>query len=125
MANLIFNSRQRRSTESAVNEARGIIDVNIGTVASTTDGNDLDEIKLAYPGAKYIKNQGDALVVYACFKEEREEDPVIASDFQKLTILEGYNWEVPNYISTTLPVLTGAVWSGLTRPGADLLILGY
>lgn len=125
MANLIFNSRQRRSTESAVNEARGIIDVNTGTVASTTEGDDLDEVKLAYPGAKYIKNQSDALVVYVCFKEEKEDDPITASDFQKLTMLEGYNWEVPNYISTTLPDFDGTDWSNLTRPGADLLILGY
>lgn len=125
MANLIFNSRQRRSTESAVNEARGIIDVNTGTILSTTAGDDLDEVKLAYPGAKYIKNQSDALVVYVCFKEEKEDDPITASDFQKLTMLEGYNWEVPNYISTTLPAFDGTDWSNLTRPGADLLILGY
>lgn len=119
---LKVNSDKVRSVISAVNEARGIEDINTSTVKTTTTEADLDEVKLLYPGAKYIKNQGDAVVVWVCFTPDT---PTSASDFQKLTMLEGYNWEVPCYLSATQPVLTEGVWSELKRPTADTLILAY
>lgn len=106
MKELRFNSNKQKCVTDSVNSIRGILDVNEATVKTTTTTNDIDEVKIVYPGFKSIKNiTDDTIIVYVCFLPEVTVD----EDWQKLHLLPGYNWETFNYISSTKPSFVEAV----------------
>lgn len=128
MKELRFNSIKQKCVTDSVNSIRGILDVNEATVKTTTTTNDIDEVKIVYPGFKSIKNiTDDTIIVYVCFLPEVTVD----EDWQKLHLLPGYNWETFNYISSTKPAFveesgdTPAYWKNCTRPEIDTLEIGY
>jgi len=117
-------SKKNDSVSKSVDTGRGIQDANTGMVLETANTALLTSIQVLYGGYKTIKNvTEDILSVWVYFPSDTP--PTVASDFKKFTLLAGYNWEAPAYISTTEPVLTGITWSALTRPTAEQLYLIY
>lgn len=96
-------------------------DLNLACLLTTTTGTDIQEIELENKGYKFLHNvTEDNIIVWASYAEPRT-----ATDFRKMAITPGYNWESPIYISLTEPAGTKDNWTNLSRVAVDSVQLVY